>query len=321
MNGLISIIIPVYNLENYIERCLKSVINQTYSNIEIIIVNDGSTDNSGNIIDEFAKKDSRIKVLHKENTGVSDTRNRGLEIAKGDYIGFVDGDDEISNNMYQRLLENMKKYDADISHCGFDYITPSKKINFHGTGKILKQSNLKGLISLLKGIEFEPSTCTKLFSKNIIKGIQYPTDLKINEDLLFNVYAFNKSKTIIYEDVSLYKYYDTVTTDRKKYKEDNIYDVVKVASIVKDILFNSEIKNVVNNFYVGKLINVFKYYTLNKKSEINKFLTVKSFLKNSSNAGLKKRTLFVKYLLLYMPRLFIKLNQFYKRTYGKNNKW
>lgn len=319
MKDLISIIIPVYNLEDYLERCLNSVLNQTYSNIEIIIVNDGSTDNSGKIIDEFAQKDSRIKVLHKKNTGVSDTRNKGLEIANGDYIGFVDGDDEVKENMYQKLLENLKENKADISHCGFEYITPTKKINFHGTGKKMIQSNHEALKSLMEGNIFEPSTWTKLFKKNVVANIRYPIDIKINEDLLFNIYAFRKAKTIYYEDISLYKYYDTVTPERKLFKESNLGDTIKVAATIKEIFKNSELKNVANNLYVGKLVNVFKHLLNNRKSL--QFKEVRSLLKNSSNAGLSNRTLLVKYLLIDFPKFFLTLNKIYQLTFGKRNKW
>ena len=101
MSDLISIIIPVYNVEKYLERCVKSVINQTYKNLEIILVDDGAKDNSGKMCDELSKLDSRIKVIHKENGGLSDARNFGLKIATGDYIGFVDSDDYIADDMYE----------------------------------------------------------------------------------------------------------------------------------------------------------------------------------------------------------------------------
>ena len=114
---LISIIVPVYNVEQYLDDCLVSILNQTYKNLEIILIDDGSTDNSGKICDEYAKKDSRIIVFHKENGGVSSARNAGLRIAKGIYIGFVDPDDWIAEDMYEVLYLNAKKYDADVSVC------------------------------------------------------------------------------------------------------------------------------------------------------------------------------------------------------------
>ena len=107
MEKLISVIVPVYNVEEYVEKCVLSIINQTYKNLEIILVDDGSTDNSGKICDEIAIKDNRIKVIHKKNGGLSDARNVGIDIAKGDYLGFVDSDDYIDPDMYSILLNNM----------------------------------------------------------------------------------------------------------------------------------------------------------------------------------------------------------------------
>ena len=114
----ISVIIPVYKVEEYISRCIKSVVDQTYSNLEIILVDDGSPDNCPAICDKWAEKDSRIKVIHKKNGGLSDARNAGMQIASGEFIGFVDSDDWISKEMYQLLYENMKENESDISACG-----------------------------------------------------------------------------------------------------------------------------------------------------------------------------------------------------------
>lgn len=118
MQPLISIIIPVYKIEKFIDKCIKSIISQTYRNLEIILVDDGSPDKCPGICDKYAKIDNRIKVIHKPNGGLSDARNAGIDICKGDYIGFVDGDDYISENMYEHLLEHCIKYNADIAICG-----------------------------------------------------------------------------------------------------------------------------------------------------------------------------------------------------------
>src|SRR5699024_3764138 len=114
----ISIIIPIYGVEKYIDRCVNSVVNQTYRNLEIILVDDGSPDNCPSICDEWAKKDRRIKVIHKKNGGLSDARNVGMNSATGELIGFIDSDDWVCEEMYQLLYENMKQNDSDISACG-----------------------------------------------------------------------------------------------------------------------------------------------------------------------------------------------------------
>ena len=119
MSNKISVIIPAYNIEGFLASTLDSVISQTYNDLEIIVVNDGSSDATADVINTYAQKDSRIHAIHKENGGVTSARLRGVAEATGDYIGFVDGDDYIEPQMYEHLIANLKKYDADISHCGY----------------------------------------------------------------------------------------------------------------------------------------------------------------------------------------------------------
>ena len=118
----ISIIIPVYNVETYIHKCIGSVLAQTYRNIEVILVDDGSPDNSGIICDEYAKKDKRVIVIHKKNGGLSDARNAGIDAATGDYIVFVDSDDYIAPDMIEKLYETQKRNNADITVCGYRWV-------------------------------------------------------------------------------------------------------------------------------------------------------------------------------------------------------
>ena len=128
---LISVIIPVYNVEKYLNRCVQSVCNQTYHNLEIILVDDGSTDNSGKLCDEWAVKDLRIKVIHKDNGGLSSARNIGLDNAKGEYIGYVDSDDWIDMEMYSYLWTILKSYQVDVAFCDFYRFrkrVPNKKV-------------------------------------------------------------------------------------------------------------------------------------------------------------------------------------------------
>ena len=120
MNDLISIIVPVYKVEKYLRRCIDSILAQTYQNIEVLLVDDGSPDNSGAICDEYADKDSHVRVFHKPNGGVSSARNLGLMEAKGQYIGFVDADDYIDKTMYEVLLDNLLQEQADISICSYN---------------------------------------------------------------------------------------------------------------------------------------------------------------------------------------------------------
>ena len=118
MNELISVIVPVYNVEEYLPKCIESIINQTYKNLEIILVDDGSTDNSGRICDEYAKKDDRIIVFHKENGGLSDARNCGIDAATGDWVQFVDSDDYIHQTMVEKMYSSCKRNQTKLAVCG-----------------------------------------------------------------------------------------------------------------------------------------------------------------------------------------------------------
>lgn len=202
----ISIVVPVYNLEGYLSPCLDSLINQTYKNLEIILVDDGSTDNSRDIIEDYKKKDSRIISLYKKNTGVSDTRNKGIDIASGDYIGFVDGDDFAEPEMFEHLLDNAIKYNADISHCGYQMVFPSHIDYYYNTGKLVVQDNKQAVIDVIKGEFIEPGIWNKLYKKSVLSNVRMPVDIRINEDFLFNVEAFKNAECSVYEDKPYYHY-------------------------------------------------------------------------------------------------------------------
>ena len=119
---MIAVIVPIYKVEKYLEKCVRSIISQTYKNIEIILVDDGSPDNCGKLADNLAKTDSRIKVVHKVNGGLSSARNAGIDVAQGDYIGFVDSDDTIEPFMYEKLLSLLQKENTKLSVCAVNYV-------------------------------------------------------------------------------------------------------------------------------------------------------------------------------------------------------
>ena len=148
-NDLISIIVPVFNLENELPRCLDSILAQSYKIIEVIIVDDGSSDNSAYVIRQYAEKDSRIKPVFQENGGVTSARLRGVREASGQWIGFVDGDDEVEPDMYERLLKNAVAYHSDISHCGYQMCFEDGRIHyFHNTGLLAQQDKISALKEL-----------------------------------------------------------------------------------------------------------------------------------------------------------------------------
>lgn len=323
VQNLISVIIPIYNAAPYIERCLLSVVNQTYRNLEIIIVNDGSTDNTGEIIDRFAKIDERIIVIHKENTGVSDTRNRGLDIARGDYVGFVDGDDEAHLDMFEFLLANARKYNADISHCGFELVNPDQTIPINGTGVVVVQNRSESITSLLQGKLFEPSNWNKLFKRELLNGLRYAIDIRINEDLLFNVEAFNQCERAVYEDVVKYRYmYNPSSAARSGFDISKTNNILTVARRIKALLSNDfEMKGVVDRFYAEKLINLYRTLHENKATNTELFSELRQELKKVNGRDVGIRFQILRILLLTFPSLYELIRGFYDRVCSHRQKW
>ncbi len=209
MDALISVVIPAYNIEAYIAKTLDSVLAQTYSNLEIIVVNDGSKDGTGDIIDTYAARDSRIRPIHKENGGVTSARLRGVAEATGEWIGFCDGDDYIEPDMYAWLMKNALDHDAVISHCGYKMVFPNGKIDYYyNTGKLVVQSGKQGCSDLLDGRFVEPGLWNKLYRRELFKGLDQWIDrsIRINEDLLMNFYLFRQAEKAVFEDVCPYHY-------------------------------------------------------------------------------------------------------------------
>ena len=204
MDEKVSIIVPVYNVEKYLDKCIESIVNQTYRNIEIILVDDGSPDKCPEICNEWAKKDDRIKVIHKENGGLSSARNAALEIAQGDYITFVGRDDWIENDMIQSMLTCAAKNDADIVCCGFYFD------NVDTTGHLQKfekaeYENEEIVLNLLLD-NIRPEVCSKLYSAELINQFRFDESIKYAEDLPFNFYLMLKAKKLCCTGMLFYHY-------------------------------------------------------------------------------------------------------------------
>lgn len=205
MNDLISVIIPVYKVEKYLEKCINSVCNQTYKNLEIILVDDGSPDNCGKLCDEYAKKDNRIIVIHKKNGGLSDARNVGIKIATGEYIAFVDSDDYVSNDYIEYMYEMIKKENAQISICGILQVWKNTKIENQEHKKYLKLNTESALENLLYSEGIEIAAYGKLYSKNLWDNICFPKG-KVYEDTAIMYKLFDKADVIVYGDKKCYYY-------------------------------------------------------------------------------------------------------------------
>tara|TARA_B110000240_G_scaffold196821_1_gene250045 strand:- start:293 stop:1297 length:1005 start_codon:yes stop_codon:yes gene_type:complete len=194
---LISIIIPVYNVEKYIEQCLESVCNQTYTNLEIILVNDGSTDNSGLLCDKFATKGARIKLIHKRNGGLSDARNVGTEHAKGDYIFYLDSDDYIKKNCIAVLYDSIQKYNADVVQANFYYDYPDYLLyNNKLKNKVIIYTKEEALTKLIEQQVIKNFAWGKLIRADIAKKHLFPKG-KYFEDTLWMYQIIKASKKYV----------------------------------------------------------------------------------------------------------------------------
>lgn len=206
MNPEVSIIVPVYNVEEYLPKCIDSILAQTFTNFELLLVNDGSIDGSGEICNEYALKDKRINVIHKKNGGLSSARNMGLKNSKGNYIGFVDSDDYIDKDMYGTLHGLCIKRKADIAICNFLKEINGIIVNNKRSRKIIIElSNEEGMIELFKGVLYRFSTCNKLFNRKCFQGVTFPEG-RIHEDLSTTYKLFANSSKSVYSTYEGYIY-------------------------------------------------------------------------------------------------------------------
>ena len=205
---LISIVVPVYNVEKYISRCIESIIKQTYTNIEIIIIDDGSPDNSGVICDDFAKKDDRIRVIHQNNMGLSGARNTGIRLAMGSYIAFVDSDDWINTEMIEVLYNLIKEYDAQIAACGVEMIGDEGHVAFFSDNldEIRVYSKDEAMNELLDDKRIRNVTYNKLYKTELFEDIEFPVG-RIFEDIFTTYKLIDKSNIVVYTGKPLYYYY------------------------------------------------------------------------------------------------------------------
>ena len=204
---LISVIVPVYNVQKYVRKSVESILQQTYKNLEIILVDDGSTDESGKICDMLARSDNRVTVIHKKNGGLSDARNAGLDRATGELIGFVDSDDYIEKNMYEVLEERMRINEADISCCGRYVVQESDgtKTPYFILDREQILSPCQAIGKLLVWDSCDSAAWDKLYKVKLFKGRRYPFGV-LHEDLNFTSKLFSESDKIVLTGMPLYNY-------------------------------------------------------------------------------------------------------------------
>ena len=205
---LISVIVPIYNVEKYLRKCVDSILNQTYENLEIILVDDGSTDNCPKICDYYQKKDKRIRVIHKENGGLSDARNCGLDIAKGEYVGFVDSDDFIHHRMFELLLKYLLENNADISICNYTKVT---EVDLKIDENIeLKEINCYSKKEFIKKLVQEDGgkyivAWNKLYKRKIFDQLRFPYGRQHEDEFIIH-HVIDLSKKIVCINEYLYYY-------------------------------------------------------------------------------------------------------------------
>ncbi len=268
MKSLISVIVPIYNVEKYLDRCIKSIVNQTYQNLEIILVDDGSTDNSGKICDEYVKKDDRIKVIHKENGGLSDARNVGIENATGRLIGFVDSDDYIDKDMFELLNTDLTKYDADIAICNVKKENENAELLEECGLEEIRVFNKKEALKLLIKDLIKSYAWNKLYKIELFAKVRFPVG-KTMEDVATTYKIFEKAEKIVFEGNTYYHYINRNESILHKIKPSLILDwnfainqryqdlIDKYESLKEDLIINK----------LGCLVLLFKYfYQLEEKN-------------------------------------------------------
>lgn len=205
-SNLISIIVPVYNVEQYLDSCIDSIVKQSYGNIEIILIDDGSIDSSSTICDSWAEKDKRIVVKHIPNGGVSNARNLGISVAMGDYIAFVDSDDIVQPNFIEVLYKNLVNTHSDLSICNFAFSTEQTLKKVKDKAEFITFNRVESLGQVLLGKYFSGQSWDKLFKRTLLQGVLFDKSVCLYEDLLFVVEYINKCEKVVYTNLPLYTY-------------------------------------------------------------------------------------------------------------------
>ena len=318
---LISIIIPVYKTESYLERCIDSVLAQTWTNLQIIAVDDGSPDRSGAILDEYAKRDPRITVIHQENKGVSAARNAGLAVAEGDYIGFVDSDDALAPDMYEVLIRLAKEHNAPIAHCGYRRISPdgsTKEVS--GTGALMVQNNEEAMECLLLGKHFVGSLWNKLFDRRLLNGLSLNENLKINEDILLSYQLFKKSSKSVYIDRSLYLMFvrEGSATSSGTRQDKREADLLFVAEWIAKDSCNTKFETAAQMRYIEILAIEYAWCITDRRdknlSRIREKLLEARWNKYPFRLTFKAKVI----MLLYVPTLYGLADKIYRKIFKSN---
>lgn len=311
---LISVIVPVYNVEKYLKRCVNSLLSQSFNNLEIILVDDGSTDSSPKICDEYSFMDSRVHVIHKANGGLSSARNAGLDLAMGNYIGFIDSDDWIDSEMYEVLYRNIIKYNADVSD--IDSIITSEEIEYHNTAETIKV--LEGreiLVDYFLADKY--SCCRKLYKRKIIGNIRFPVG-KINEDIATNYQFLQAANREVKSSLKMYYYFTNPNSITGKVFRKRDFDLLDACQKLIDLTKNDQellglarIKQGISYYsIIGRYISYECEKGYNPRSEIDELrIKLRSSYKLLMNSHIspKKKTL-ISIIVFFNPHFLMNIH-------------
>ena len=320
MKEKITIIVPVYNVEKYLRECIDSIINQTYKNIEIILVDDGSKDKSGAVCDEYAAIDSRIKVIHKKNEGLGFARNSGLEITDGEYVTFIDSDDKADSDLIQSLVDCVKDSACDTCIGGFKRITEDGEVTFkenYGNKLFTGSDVYNNLFARMLGSSPEKHDAIKmsvwnvLYSVKIIKenNLRFPSEREfISEDIIWNSEYFKYSQKAMLTDSTAYNYRITPSSLTQKYKPDMLGKIcVLYNELCRRVLWEEEkVLRIQRQFFVNLRVCIKQENAQSSKKSPNEIKeSLKTILNNETVKNVSKN--YLKFIKQKKQKLFVML--------------
>ncbi|REE25797.1 glycosyl transferase family 2 [Winogradskyella pacifica] len=306
MENKISVIVPVYKVETYLHRCVDSLINQTHKNLEIILINDGSPDSSGEICDRYATKDNRIIVIHKKNEGSSCARNAGLDIVTGDYIAFVDSDDYINELMLETMLNKLLEHNLDVIE-----IKPKSKNNLSSADNNFEiQGKNSALKRIIKNTTF--SVWCRLYKRDIVNDLRFIPKI-IHQDVFYTIDVLNRINKIGYLNSKLYNYNtDNVSIIRSKYTLEKITIGIRATEyIMNNIPKQPDLQQVVNDYITYYYTD--HYFLLSRNTEVDP----NNVFRKKVKSAIKKSISFKNYGLrpLMVVILPYKIMEFISKSY------
>lgn len=316
MDFKVSVVVPVYNVENYLKRCVDSLLNQSYKNLEIILVNDGSLDSSGSMCDNMAKADPRIKVVHQKNGGLSAARNTGLDNVCGDFVSFIDSDDWVESNMYEEMISYAVKHNLEIIECDIQStMDPVKK----DEKKFIIENKQENALRIIENQFF--SVCRRIYKYDLIKDLRFIEDY-IYEDMIFTSYFFKRIDEVGYINKPFYNYFieNSSSIMHGSYSEKNLksIDAIRIfQDNIKNCFKSEKILEVASKYITFFALHHYQELFNNTNFDPNykhrKFL--KALIKENYNSNLDNNiyTKIARYSPLFIFSIFSKLDMLRKK--------